>query len=52
MASHFNSFGPAQTYMMGRVGAGSHALLAGLPFLLHSLQAGFAAKIGWGGLGC
>lgn len=50
MASTFNSFGPVQTYMMGRVWAHSHALLA-LPFPLHPLQAGFAAGFGSGGFG-
>lgn len=48
MASCFNSSGPAQTYVMGRVWACSHALLAGVPFPLDPLQSAFAAGIGWG----
>lgn len=51
MASCFNSFGPAQTYVIGRVWACSHRLLAGLPFPLNPLQSGFAAGIRWGGFG-
>lgn len=51
MASCFNSFGPAQTYVISRVWAHSHTLLAGLPFPLNPLQSGFAAGIGWGGFG-
>lgn len=48
MASCFNSSGPAQTYVMGRVWACSHALLAGVPFPLDPLPSAFAAGIGWG----
>lgn len=48
MACCFNSFGPVQTYVISRVWACSHALLAGLPFLLNPLQSGFAAGIRWG----
>lgn len=51
MASCFNSFGPAQTYVISRVWACSHALLAGLPFPLNPLQSGFAAGSGWGVFG-
>lgn len=47
MASCFNSSGPAQTYVMGRVWACSHALLAGVPFPLDPLQSAFAALMGW-----
>lgn len=46
MASCFNSSGPAQTYVMGRVWACSHTLLAGVPFPLDPLQFAFAAGIG------
>lgn len=48
MASCFNSSGPAQTYVMGRVWACSRTLLAGVPFPLDPLQFAFAAGIGWG----
>lgn len=51
MAPCFNSFGPAQTYVLGGVWACSHVLLAGLPFPLYPLQSGFAAGIRWGGFG-
>lgn len=51
MASCFNSFGPAQTYVISRVWACSHMLLAGLPFPLNPLQPGFAAGIRWGVFG-
>lgn len=45
MASCFNSSGPAQMYVMGRVWACSHMLLAGVPFPLDPLQSAFAAGI-------
>lgn len=48
MASCFNSCGPAQTCVMGRVWACSHALLPGVPFPLDPLRSAFAAGIGWG----
>lgn len=48
MASCFNSSGPAQTYVMGRVWACSHALLAAVPFPLDPLQPAFCS---WDRLG-
>ncbi|RLW03798.1 hypothetical protein DV515_00006227 [Chloebia gouldiae] len=37
-----------QTYVMGRVWACSHKLLAGMSFPLDPFQSAFAAGIGWG----